>query len=95
MTETGDLAARDRLLALIADRLGKEEDSRLVLKGPPSSSAGGGLKAEGLDLIGSRSTAHLGPRSRPTSGRRVAEGLDLIGGGLTAHLGPQGREARC
>ena len=33
MTETGDLAVRDRLLALIADRLGKEEDSRLVLKG--------------------------------------------------------------
>ena len=33
MTEAGDLAARDRLLALIADRLGKEEDGRLVLKG--------------------------------------------------------------
>ena len=33
MTETGDLAVRDRLLALIADRLGREEDSRLVLKG--------------------------------------------------------------
>lgn len=33
MTEASNLAVRDRLLALIADRLGKEEDGRLVLKG--------------------------------------------------------------
>ena len=33
VTETGDLVVRDRLLALIVDRLGKEENSRLVLKG--------------------------------------------------------------
>ena len=33
VTEASNLAIRDRLLALIVDRLGKTEDSRLILKG--------------------------------------------------------------
>lgn len=39
MTETGDLAVRDRLLALIADRLGKERAAGLRRIGSMSASA--------------------------------------------------------